>query len=120
MPRLIPSPTLIPCQGPAPKMILEFVGRANTKSEGISVARMSSAPGWIEPGQTPEFDEISLVISGTLVVQTHMDGRIPVFAGQAIICEAGEWVRYSTPDGAEYISICVPAFSPATVHRDGE
>ena len=91
----------------------------NSATPAVSIARMTSPAGWIEPGQTPEFDEYTLVLSGTLRV-TSAGGALDVCAGQAVIAHAGEWVRYSTPDGAEYISVCIPAFSPATVHRDSE
>jgi quercetin dioxygenase-like cupin family protein len=118
MPRIIPSPTVIQAAGNLPKRIEEFVGRVNTKTEGISVARMKSPPGWKEPGQTPEFEEITVVLSGLVRVE-HRGGVLDVPAGQAVITAPGEWVRYETPDGAEYIAICLPAFSPGTVHRDG-
>jgi mannose-6-phosphate isomerase-like protein (cupin superfamily) len=91
----------------------------NTQDDAISLARMKSPPGWIEPGQRPEFREISIVLSGSLHVE-HEDGQFDVAAGQAVICEPGEWVRYSTPGGAEYVAICLPAFTPTTVHRDSE
>lgn len=119
MPTLIPAPTQIAAAGNKPKIIQEFVGRVNSKTEGISVARMQSPGGWVEPGQTPEFDEYTIVLHGTLRVEHH-GGTIDVRVGQAIITHRGEWVRYSTPgdDGAEYIAICLPAFSPTTVHRD--
>lgn len=119
MPRLIEQPTIIHAAGNLPKQIEEFVGRVNSGDAGISVARMRSPAGWVEPGQRPEFREISIVLRGTLQV-AHESGETLVRAGQAIITEPGEWVRYSTPDadGAEYIAICLPAFSPETVHRD--
>ncbi len=117
MPQLIASPTLVAAAGTKPKQIREFVGRVNTGHEQISVAKMSSPAGWVEPGQRPEFQEITVVISGKLMVE-HEGGEIEVAAGQAIITEAGEWVRYSTPDGAEYMAICLPAFAPETVNRD--
>jgi mannose-6-phosphate isomerase-like protein (cupin superfamily) len=121
MPELIASPTIVAAAGNKPKVIREFVGRVNTKTEAISIARMSSPAGWIEPGQTPEFDEYTVVISGTLHVE-HVGGAFDVTAGQAVLSRAGEWVRYSTPgsDGAEYVAICLPAFSPAAVHRDSD
>lgn len=117
MPQLIPAPTRIPPAGNKPKLIDEFVGRVNTQTAGLSVARMQSPPGWEEPGQTPEFDEYTLVLRGTLEV-AHRNGKLRVEAGQAVMAAAGEWVKYSTPEGAEYIAICLPAFTPATVHRD--
>ena len=121
MPRLITQPTIIHAAGNLPKKIEEFVGRVNSADAGISVARMTSPAGWVEPGQRPEFREITVVLRGTLHV-THSAGETLVQAGQAIVTEPGEWVRYSTPgaDGAEYIAICLPAFSPDTVHRDAD
>ena len=115
----IPSPTIITSAGNLPKRIAEFIGRVNTKTEGVSIAQMSSPSGWLEPGQTPEFDEYTLVLRGSLRVETK-SGAIDVPAGQAVIAPKGEWVRYSTPgsEGAEYVAVCVPAFSPGTVHRD--
>ena len=117
MPTLIPAPTVIPV--PGNKEVHEYIGRINTTAEQISVAHMRSPSGWSEPGQTPEFDEYTLVLRGSLRVE-HGGGAIDVHGGQAILCHKGEWVRYSTPgpDGAEYVAICLPAFSPATVHRD--
>lgn len=117
MPQLIATPTVIDSAGSPPKQIREYVGLVNTRNENISVARMASPPGWSEPGQRPEFEEVSIVLSGTLVVD-HENGRLEVEAGQAAVAAPGEWVRYSTPDGAEYVAICLPAFSPDTVHRD--
>ncbi len=117
MPTLIPGPTTIEAAGNKPKIIQELVGRVNSGTRALSVARMSSPAGWVEPGQTPEFDEYSLVLDGKLRV-THGEGVIDVAAGQALIAHAGEWVQYSTPEGAEYIAVCLPAFSPDTVHRD--
>ena len=119
MPRLIEQPTRITAAGNKPKQIEEFAGRVNSGHDGVSVARMKSPGGWVEPGQRPEFEEISVVLSGLLRVE-HEGGIIDVRAGQAIVCEPGQWVRYSTPDakGADYVAICRPAFSPATVHRD--
>lgn len=119
MPQLIPTPTRIEAAGTKPKKIDEFVGRVNTGTETLSVAHMRSPSGWVEPGQTPEFDEYTVVIHGALQVESK-DGVLTVAAGQAVLTRAGEWIRYSTPgpDGAEYIAICLPAFSPATVHRD--
>jgi quercetin dioxygenase-like cupin family protein len=120
MARFISAPTVIPATGEPPKIIEEFVGRVNSQTTGVSIAKMTSPSGWREPGQTPEFDEYTVVLRGELHVETHAAIH-KIAAGQAIIVEAGEWVRYSTPgaDGAEYIAVCVPAFSPATVHRDG-
>jgi mannose-6-phosphate isomerase-like protein (cupin superfamily) len=119
MPTLIPQPTVIEAAGNKPKVIQEFIGRVNSRTESVSVARMISPGGWIEPGQTPEFAEYTLVLRGTLRVESKT-GVIDVRAGQAVVTHAGEWVRYSTPDneGAEYVAVCLPAFSPATVHRD--
>jgi mannose-6-phosphate isomerase-like protein (cupin superfamily) len=118
MPRLIDAPTIVDAAGTPPKRIEEYVGRANTGHGSVSVARMKSPAGWEEPGQRPEFEEITVVLSGTLRVE-HGSGSLDVGAGQAVVTEAGEWIRYSTPDeGAEYIAVCMPAFSPDTVHRD--
>jgi mannose-6-phosphate isomerase-like protein (cupin superfamily) len=119
MPQLIPSPTIIQAAGNKPKKIEEFVGRVNSKTETLSIARMTSPGGWLEPGQTPQFDEYTVVLRGLLRVESK-SGILEVRAGQAIVTKAGEWVRYSTPDaeGAEYIAVCLPAFSPDTVHRD--
>ncbi len=117
MPTLIESPTRIQAAGNKPKLIDEFVGRVTTLSEQLSIAHMRSPEGWIEPGQTPEFDEYTIVLKGTLRV-AHREGRIDVKEGQAVITHRGEWVQYSTPEGAEYIAICLPAFSPDTVRRD--
>jgi mannose-6-phosphate isomerase-like protein (cupin superfamily) len=119
MPKLIAAPTRIEAAGNKPKIIQEFVGRVNSKTEPVSVAHMNSPAGWIEPGQTPEFDEYTVVLKGMLRV-THKSGEIDVRAGQAVITNAGEWVKYSTPEGAEYIAVCLPAFSPGTVHRDAQ
>ena len=119
MPRLIPKPTQITAAGEPPKIILEYVGRVNSGTDALSVAHMKSPKGWTEPKQTPTFDEYTLVLSGTLRVD-HEGGTLDVAAGQAIITERGQWVRYSSPgdDGAEYIAVCLPAFSPDTVHRE--
>ena len=117
MPRLISAPTLVGAAGDPPKQIEEFVGYVNSDTENVSVARMKSPPGWSEPGQTPEFDEISVVLSGTLRVE-YEGGTLDVQAGQAVIAKPGEWVRYSTPEAAEYVSVCVPAFSLGSVNRD--
>jgi mannose-6-phosphate isomerase-like protein (cupin superfamily) len=118
VPRLIPTPTVVPAVGTRPKRIEEFVGRVNTATAGVSIARMVSPPGWVEPGQRPEFDEFTLVLDGCLCVEGE-DGTLEVRAGQAVHAAAGEWVRYSTPGGATYLAVCLPAFSPDTVHRDG-
>ncbi len=119
MPRMIEGPSVIDSAGTKPKRIEEYVGRVNTKDEGLSVARMVSPSGWVEPGQRPDFREITLVLKGTLQVE-HEGGTLSVRAGQAVITDAGEWIRYSTPgpEGAEYVAVCLPAFSPDTVHRD--
>ncbi len=121
MATLIEKPTIVQAAGNKPKRIEEFVGRVNTGTAGASVARMTSPPGWVEPGQTPEFDEYTLVLRGTLRVETRQ-GTLDVRAGQAVVAPRGEWVRYSTPEdgGAEYVAVCVPAFSPDAVHRDKE
>ena len=119
MPRLIEKPTTIACVGTKPKQIQEFAGRVNSGHAGVSVARMVSPSGWAEPGQRPEFEEITVVLKGTLRVE-HEGGALDVTAGQAVVTSHGEWVRYSTPgvEGAEYVAVCLPAFSPTTVHRD--
>jgi len=119
MPTHIQAPTTITAAGNKPKIILEYIGRVNSKTDALSMAHMKSPQGWLEPGQTPEFDEYTLVLKGMLRV-TSRDGVIDVQAGQAVITQKGEWVQYSTPegDGAEYIAICLPAFAPDTVHRD--
>lgn len=120
MPTLLSKPTVIEAAGNKPKRIEEFVGRVNSKTAAVSVARMKSPSGWVEPGQTPEFDEYTVVLAGSLRV-TSKSGTVDVAAGQAVITHKGEWVQYSTPgpDGAEYVAVCLPAFSPDTVHRDG-
>jgi len=118
MPTLIASPTVVAAAGEPPKRIEEFVGRVNTGHEQLSVARMQSPPGWKEPGQRPEFREITVVLRGVLRVE-HEGGTLEVREGQAVVTEPGEWVKYDTPDGAEYVAICVPACSPETVHRHG-
>jgi mannose-6-phosphate isomerase-like protein (cupin superfamily) len=124
MPVHLPKPTIIEAAGNKPKRIEEFIGRVNSQTAALSIARMTSPPGWVEPGQTPEFDEYTIVLRGMLRVASR-DGSnevsLDVRAGEAVITRAGEWVQYSTPeaDGAEYIAVCLPAFSPATVHRDG-
>lgn len=117
MPMHIRTATRVHAAGNKPKIIEEFIGRINTGTEVVSIARMRSPLGWVEPGQTPEFDEYTLVLSGTLRV-AHRFGVLDVHAGEAVIAHAGEWVQYSTPDGAEYIAVCLPAFSPDTVRRD--
>lgn len=120
MPSLIAAPTQITAAGNKPKLIREYIGRVNSKTESVSIAHMTSPSGWVEPGQRPEFDEYTLVLRGSLRVE-HEQGTIDVQAGQAVIAHAGEWVRYSTPspDGADYVAICLPAFSMESVHRDG-
>ena len=117
MPELIESPVRVEAAGEPPKLIDEFAGRASNGEERASVARMRSPAGWREPGQRPEFDEYTVVLTGAMRVETE-DGAFEVRAGQAVLVRAGEWVRYSTPDGAEYVAVCLPAFSPETVHRD--
>jgi mannose-6-phosphate isomerase-like protein (cupin superfamily) len=119
MPELIQTPSRVEAAGTKPKLIDEFVGRVNTGEERLSVARMRSPQGWVEPGQRPAFDEWTVVIDGTLHVE-HEGGELDVAAGQAILVRAGEWVRYSTPaeGGAHYVAVCLPAFSPDTVNRD--
>jgi len=119
MPTLITAPAIVQAAGNKPKIIEEFIGRVNSSTEAVSVARMRSPGGWTEPGQTPEFDEYTIVLRGKLRV-TSYPGTTDVAAGQAIIAHRGEWVQYSTPgpEGAEYISVCVPAFAPGAVHRD--
>lgn len=119
MPVHIKQPTVIKAHGNIPKVIKEYVGRANSRSEEVSIAHMQSPAGWEEPGQTPEFDEYTVVLQGMLRV-TSKDGKLDVRAGQAVIVPAGEWVQYSSPEreGAEYVAVCLPAFSPDTVHRD--
>lgn len=121
MARLIEAPVVIPSPGAPPKQIAEFVGRVSTDSAQVSVAEMRSPAGWTEPGQRPQFDEYTLVLSGVLTVETERESLV-VTSGQAVHAPAGEWIRYSTPTegGAHYVSICVPAFSPDTVHRDTE
>ena len=119
MPSLISSPPIIKAAGNKPKIIREFIGRVNSSTQKVSIAKMTSPAGWEEPGQKPEFDEYTLVLKGILRVDTK-ENVFNVSAGQAIITYAGEWIRYSTPnpEGAEYIAVCLPAFSPETVHRD--
>ncbi len=119
MARIITKPTVIPAAGEPPKIIEEFFGRVNSQTSALSIAKMTSPSGWREPGQTPEFDEYTVVLRGELQVETRAVVH-KVGAGQAIVVNAGEWVRYSTPgaQGAEYLAVCLPAFSPLTVHRD--
>jgi mannose-6-phosphate isomerase-like protein (cupin superfamily) len=119
MPDLIGGPTEMEAHGEPPKVIAEFAGRANTGEERVSIARMRSPSGWSEPGQRPEFDEYTIVLHGTVVAE-HEGGMLEIHAGQALVTRAGEWVRYSTPgpQGADYVAVCLPAFSPETVHRD--
>src|SRR3954467_12796248 len=119
MPKLIGAPTVIAAAGNKPKRIEEYAGRVNSGHERLSVARMLSPQGWEEPGQRPEFEEITIVLRGTLRVEFE-GGAFDVRAGQAVVTAPGEWVRYSTPEqgGAEYVAVCTPAFSPSTVHRD--
>jgi mannose-6-phosphate isomerase-like protein (cupin superfamily) len=121
MPTLISQPTRIQSAGNKPKLIDEYIGRVNSKTSAASVAHMRSPQGWVEPGQTPAFDEFTIVLKGMIRVD-HKGGSLDVHAGQAVIAHAGEWVRYSTPnaEGAEYIAVCLPAFSMETVHRDTE
>jgi mannose-6-phosphate isomerase-like protein (cupin superfamily) len=121
MPTLIAKPTVITAAGNKPKLIEEFIGRVNSGEARLSVARMKSPPGWVEPGQRPEFDEFTIVLAGVLHVKGEGGVELDVRAGQAVIAHAGEWVQYSTPgaEGAEYVAVCLPAFSPQTVHRDG-
>jgi len=119
MPKLISTPTIVQAAGTKPKRIEEYVGRVNSGHAGVSVARMVSPGGWQEPGQRPDFEEITVVLKGLLKVE-HEAGVLEVGPGQAIVTAPGEWIRYSTPtaDGAEYVAVCLPAFSPSTVHRD--
>lgn len=119
MPVLIKTPTVIAASGNKPKEIREYIGRVNSKTAEVSIARMKSPAGWTEPGQQPEFDEYTLVLRGMLRVRTK-SGAVDVREGEAVIVQKGEWVQYSTPgtEGAEYVAVCLPAFSPDTVHRD--
>jgi mannose-6-phosphate isomerase-like protein (cupin superfamily) len=121
MPQLIGAPTIIEAAGNKPKRIEEYAGRVNSGHERVSVARMKSPRGWLEPGQRPEFEEITIVLAGMLRVE-YEGGSLEVRAGQAVVASPGEWVRYSTPEaeGAEYVAVCLPAFSPDSVHRDAE
>ena len=122
MPTFIEKPTTIEAAGNKPKIIREYIGRVNSKTSDLSVAHMKSPSGWVEPGQRPEFDEYTLVLHGALKVKDETGAETDVRAGQAVIAHKGEWVQYSTPgpDGAEYVAVCLPAFSPDTVHRDDE
>ncbi|MBS1112001.1 MAG: cupin protein [Nitrospirae bacterium] len=119
MPIFIKTPTIIAATGNKPKEIREYIGRVNTKTDDLSIARMTSPGGWLEPGQQPEFNEYTLVLRGMLRVRTG-ESFIDVHEGEAVIVQGGEWVQYSTPEpeGAEYVAVCLPAFSPETVHRD--
>ncbi len=119
MPTLVPAPSIIKAAGNKPKIIEEFIGHVNSKTSALSVAKMTSPGGWVEPGQRPSFDEFTVVLRGALHVKTET-GSYEVKAGQAIIAHKGEWIQYSTPgaEGAEYMAVCLPAFSPDTVHRD--
>jgi mannose-6-phosphate isomerase-like protein (cupin superfamily) len=119
MPLKISSPSIITAAGNKPKKIEEFIGRVNSRTSSVSIARMTSPSGWVEPGQKPEFDEYTVVLKGTLKVQTKKE-TLEINSGEAVLVNKGEWVQYSTPgpEGAEYIAICLPAFSPDTVHRD--
>jgi mannose-6-phosphate isomerase-like protein (cupin superfamily) len=119
MPTLIPAPAVVQAAGTKPKRIEEYAGRVNSGHAGVSVARMVSPGGWQEPGQRPDFEEITVVLRGVLRVE-HETGTLDIRAGQAVVTSPGEWIRYSTPEpeGAEYVAVCLPAFSPDTVHRD--
>ena len=119
MPKIIAAPSIVAAAGTKPKRIEEFVGRINSGDANVSIARMTSPGGWTEPGQRPEFKEITLVLRGVLRVE-HQGGTFDIRAGQAVVTAPGEWIRYSTPElgGAEYVAVCIPAFSPDSVHRD--
>jgi mannose-6-phosphate isomerase-like protein (cupin superfamily) len=117
MPELIEAPSRVEAAGTKPKLIDEYAGRVNNGEQRVSVAHMRSPAGWVEPGQRPEFDEYTLVLNGGVLVE-YEGGSMTVSPGQAVLTKAGEWVRYSTPEGAEYVAVCLPAFSPDTVHRD--
>ena len=121
MPIKVEQPTIIEAVGNKPKIIKEFIGRVNSVTNDVSIARMKSPSGWQEPGQTPEFDEYTIVLTGMLRVESNA-GTLDIHAGEAVVVKAHEWVRYSTPgkDGAEYLAVCLPAFSPNTVHRDSD
>jgi mannose-6-phosphate isomerase-like protein (cupin superfamily) len=118
-PTLIGQPSVVEAAGNKPKIIREYVGRVNSATSALSIAQMQSPGGWVEPGQTPQFDEYTLVLRGVVRIN-YKDGHLDVGAGQSVLAHAGEWVQYSTPEaaGAEYVSVCVPAFSPELVHRD--
>lgn len=120
MPTHVAKPTVVEAAGNVPKTIREYIGRVNTGTDHVSVAHMSSPSGWVEPGQRPEFDEYTVVLRGALHVRTETGSTIEVNAGEAVIAHKGEWVQYSTPgpEGADYIAVCLPAFSLETVHRD--
>lgn len=118
MPRHLQAPSRIEAAGNLPKLIDEFFGRVNSQDESVSIARMKSPPGWVEPGQRPAFDEYTVVLSGALHLELEDGSELVVSAGQAVHTAAGEWIRYHTPHGAEYLAVCLPAFSPALVHRD--
>jgi uncharacterized cupin superfamily protein len=118
MPELIEKPVRVEAAGEPPKVIEEYAGRASGGEERVSVARMRSPAGWSEPGQRPEFDEYTVVVAGALRVEDEHGAALDVRAGQAVLVRSGEWVRYSTPEGAEYLAVCLPAFSPDAVHRD--
>jgi uncharacterized cupin superfamily protein len=118
MPELIKSPVRVEAAGEPPKTIEEFAGRASNGEERVSLARMRSPAGWREPGQRPEFDEYTVVLDGLVVVESEGGAELEVPAGEGVLVRAGEWVRYSTPQGAEYVAVCLPAFSPEIVHRD--
>jgi mannose-6-phosphate isomerase-like protein (cupin superfamily) len=119
MPTKIKSPAIIQAAGNKPKLIEEFIGRVNSNTDAVSIARMKSPAGWVEPGQTPGFDEYTVVLKGMLRVKSEKE-TMDIHAGETVIVRKGEWVKYSSPrpEGAEYISVCLPAFSPGTVHRD--
>jgi mannose-6-phosphate isomerase-like protein (cupin superfamily) len=121
MPQLITAPTIIQAAGHPPKRIEEYFGRVNSKHDSVSIARMVSPEGWQEPGQRPEFEELTVVLQGMVRVE-HEGGALEVRAGQAVVSQPGEWIRYSSPEpgGAEYIAVCLPAFSPEIVHRDAD
>ena len=121
MPTHIAKPTTIEAAGNKPKLIREYIGHVNSGTSALSIAHMTSPGGWVEPGQKPEFDEYTIVLKGALTVESEGGAKLAVKAGEAVITHANEWVRYSTPndEGAEYVAICLPAFSPDTVHRDG-
>jgi mannose-6-phosphate isomerase-like protein (cupin superfamily) len=118
-PTLITQPSIVEAAGNKPKIIREYIGRVNSATSALSIAEMQSPGGWVEPGQTPEFDEYTLVLRGLIRV-THRDGSLDVQPGQTLLAHAGEWIQYSTPEaeGADYVSVCLPAFSPNLVHRD--